>query len=62
MTIRQLRDLCDYLCKKYHPDNPIYIEITDINGNVTVDRILDAYVTTEGRLYLKNTHISSKSK
>ena len=57
MTIGDLENLCRYLGREYGNDAPMYMIFEDMNGNKEVDRVLDAFYTKDGRLYLQNKHI-----
>jgi len=55
MTIGDLENLCRYLGREWGNDAPMYMIFEDIDGNKKADRILDAFYTKDGSLYLRNT-------
>ena len=56
MTIGDLENLCRYLGREWGNDAPMYMIFEDIDGSKKVDRILDAFYTKDGALYLQNVH------
>ena len=55
MTIGELEKYCKYIGREWGNDAPMYMIFEDIDGNKKVDRILDAFYTKDGSLYLRNT-------